>query len=668
MAANIGEHNEPGFRPDLQGLRAIAILLVVLAHAGVPWLAGGFVGVDVFFVLSGYLITGLLVREFDRSGRIGLLTFYARRLKRLLPALTVVVLVTIGFANWLLSPFEASAQLASTPFAATWTSNLWFVFSTLDYFDELAASDLFLHTWSLGVEEQFYLVWPVMLLAVMASVRTRGEPARRRALFATLSVALVLSLGLSLYWSQAWPTAAFYLMPSRVWQFSLGALVYLATARLGACHPAPNPGSPLRWAWGVLAGGLLLVLGSAVLLHAELVYPGLYALAPSLGAAALIWSGHLFVARGGGPLAHPAMVWIGDRSYSWYLWHWPVLGIGVTLGFQAQVGPVTGLVLMSLLLAMLTYRMVELPFWKGRISTAPTSRILLVSLLVMLAVVAVWFNWKRSLVTEIPIAGKEIQWRQDFPDIYRLPCDAWFQHARVEPCEFGNPDGEKTVVLLGDSIGLQWFSAFEKIYAEKDWHIIVLTKSACALADVEYFYERINARYDVCTEWRNGVVEHLEEVRPDLLIIGSYAPYPLDQSEWIQGTKRILDRLAPVSGQIILVPGTPDLGFNGPGCLARNTNPDGSVNRLACVTEGRFEVPDRVTGYLEKAVEGHANAWVLDLNDLVCPKRVCAASSEDGILTFRDNQHLSDSFVRSLTPQIRSRIEKVFLDGRESSD
>lgn len=153
------------YRPDLQGLRAIAIALVVFAHAGVKWLAGGFIGVDVFFVLSGYLITGLLIREYEQSGRILLARFYARRLKRLLPALVVMLVLTAVLTLRLLSNLEIRAQLASAPFAATWSSNLYFAWTTHDYFDELAARDLFLHTWSLGVEEQFYLIWPLLLLA-----------------------------------------------------------------------------------------------------------------------------------------------------------------------------------------------------------------------------------------------------------------------------------------------------------------------------------------------------------------------------------------------------------------------------------------------------------------------------------------------------------------------
>jgi len=188
------------FRRDLQGLRAIAILLVILAHTNLGILPGGFIGVDVFFVLSGYLITGLLLLELEQSGRIAFTRFYSRRLKRLLPALIFMLSISSGVAIWLLSGVEARAQLSSSPFAATWTSNLYFAFTTIDYFDELMSKDLFLHTWSLGVEEQFYLLWPVILLILFRAGRLQSGDRQyeMKLMFLGLGIVLVASLMLSL--------------------------------------------------------------------------------------------------------------------------------------------------------------------------------------------------------------------------------------------------------------------------------------------------------------------------------------------------------------------------------------------------------------------------------------------------------------------------------------
>ena len=190
------------FRPDLQGLRAVAIILVVLAHAGVTFLPGGFVGVDVFFVLSGYLITGLLIQEYIDTGRIELLPFMARRLKRLLPALFFMLCIVVTSSLVLLSNYEATQQTTSLKFAATWTSNLFFSLSTIDYFAELKSKDLFLHTWSLGVEEQFYLVWPVLILFAFTLLKQLqiGSANRRTQLLTILGVLFLASFGLSWYW------------------------------------------------------------------------------------------------------------------------------------------------------------------------------------------------------------------------------------------------------------------------------------------------------------------------------------------------------------------------------------------------------------------------------------------------------------------------------------
>ena len=262
--------------------------LVVLAHAGVPGFTGGFVGVDVFFVLSGYLITGLLVEERVATGRIEYLQFLARRLRRLLPAMLTMLLVVLLVASVILTAFEMRMQARSFPYAAAWVSNFFFAFAERDYFQALQDYDLFLHTWSLGVEEQFYLMWPWLVL-VLAGLRMADQ--RRQTLGRTMAVAMgmigALSFVVCLMMTQYTAILAFYMMPARIWQFALGGIVFaglhlVRNSDWGACGASP-------------AGltGLALVLGSAVLLSDNISYPGWYALAPSLGAALLIAAGTL---------------------------------------------------------------------------------------------------------------------------------------------------------------------------------------------------------------------------------------------------------------------------------------------------------------------------------------------------------------------------------------
>lgn len=229
-----GSRSAPGgfrieYRGDIEGLRAVAILLVVAAHAGVPWLEGGYVGVDVFFVLSGYLITALLVQEVQATGGVRLLDFYARRLRRLLPALMLMVVCTICMAAALLAPFEQLEQTATAGAASIWLSNVYFAFLKLDYFGPAADTNLFLHTWSLGVEEQFYVFWPTWLMFLLGTWRWQGVKQDFRRLRHGMAVTAGLCLILSIFLTVTQPSWAFYLMPSRAWQFALGALALLGS-------------------------------------------------------------------------------------------------------------------------------------------------------------------------------------------------------------------------------------------------------------------------------------------------------------------------------------------------------------------------------------------------------------------------------------------------------
>ncbi len=650
------------FRYDLQGLRAIAVLLVILAHAGLDIVKGGFIGVDVFFVLSGYLITGFLLRELEQNGRIAFMRFYARRLKRLLPSLILMLSVSASVAIWFLSEVEANKQLASSTFAATWTSNLYFAFTQIDYFDELASRDLFLHTWSLGVEEQFYLIWPALLVMFFwgSSFQQSANQNRFKLMLPGLVIVFIASFILSIYWTINTPQAAFYLMPSRIWQFSIGAIVFLA-------FWAGNPLYSNRLTQGfsnllTLGIGLILIVGSAIALNPNLAYPGFWALAPSFGAALVIVAGHMPNTKDS-LLAHPILVWLGDRSYSLYLWHWPIFMLGFSMGFQGQLLPTLGMILLSMLAAILSFQFIELPFWRGRWSHAQPTRIILVSLLMMAAVIFAIDYGLRQFTQLDAATAKSRQWKSDMPEIYDRKCDAFQAHSRVEPCFFGSDAAKKTVVFLGDSIGVQWFSMIPQIYPEPLWRIIVLTKSACAMVDEDFYYPsgKIN---QVCTDWRNGVLNKLDALKPDVLIMGSAATYKFSETEWIEGSSRVFERVSKAAIKVFVIPGTPSLGFDGPGCLSRNPSPEGEghINSESCIAKNRLKHIEAVTKLLGKTADRFSNVHILDLNDLVCPAGNCSAISEEGVVVFRDSQHLTDSFVRVQVPIVGERLKRLYKD------
>lgn len=413
-------------------------------------------------------------------------------------------------------------------------------------------------------------------------------------------------------------------------------------------------------AWLAFGLGLILIIGSALLLHPNLAYPGAWALAPSLGAALVIAAGHSLSALTGGPLAHPALVWLGDRSYSWYLWHWQLLMLGFSLGLEGQPLATLGLILLSLLAAMLSYELIERPFWKGCFSHATPKHILLLGLLTMALGIAVLYHLLRGLARAVAIPASAATIRQaDIPIIYQMPCDAWYQHARVEPCVFGTDDAIKTVVLLGDSVGAQWFSMVPSLFPAPTWRTVVLTKSSCAMVDEDYFYQRIKQIYRICNEWRNAVLAELERQRPDIIIMGSSATYDFTASEWIEGTARVLNRLDKVAGTILVIPGTHSLGFDGPGFVARALSPAGTIDRDACQATDRLALVAPVAAYLRQSADRFPNSHLLDPNDLVCPDGICQAVSPEGLLVFGDSQHLTDRFVRANTPQIQQQLSAL---------
>lgn len=246
------------YRPDLQGLRALAILVVVAAHAGLPHLEGGFVGVDVFFVLSGYLITGMLLRELRLQGTLDLAAFYARRLRRLLPALLFMLACTALASILLLAPFEQQAQAPAFVAAALWLANIHFAVTDAGYFEAGSEHSLVLHTWSLAVEEQFYLFWPLLLLALA------GSSVRLGRVLPGLALAAVLSFALCQWLTVEKPLWAFYAMPTRAWQFALGGLVFLMLDRRSQMPAPPGQKVLVHVKWMSGTARLLDALSPAI--------------------------------------------------------------------------------------------------------------------------------------------------------------------------------------------------------------------------------------------------------------------------------------------------------------------------------------------------------------------------------------------------------------------
>lgn len=643
------------FRPDLEGLRAVAILAVVAVHAGVPWLRGGYVGVDVFFVLSGFLITGLLVNEVGETGRLRFVEFYVRRLRRLLPALVVLLLVVSAAASLLLSPAEQFQQSSAAAMAALWLGNFHFAFARLGYFSQGQETNLFLHTWSLGVEEQFYLIWPALLVWVMGRDTSSGL----RRLKAAMSVVFVASLVGCIVLSYDAPRLAFYMMPLRAWQFAAGALVWIFfnPGAVGATLQLSDRWQSLTRAGGWL--GLACIALAAATFGPQMAYPGIYALLPTLGAVAVIAAGSASREAGGVSqvLSLRPLQGIGRVSYSWYLWHWPILLLG-----RAATGSDDPLwrgvwVALSFLLAVLSYRFIESTTRHRQWWLSQPRASLYASLALMLLVCAVSLDGFGSpLYKKQPAAVALYQMaRSDAPVIYGMGCDDWFHSDRIRICAFGPADAPHTAVLIGDSHAGQWFPAVSEVFARPGWRLLVLTKSACPMVDESFFYPRIGREYTECSTWRRHAMERVAELKPDMILMGSADSYGFTQRQWIEGTGKVLKVLAPAAGHVYILRNTPSLPFDGPNCLEQQVGRPTWLGSGGCTVSLDKSSADLELDWLSRAASRYPNVRMLDMNASICPKGICSAEL-GGQVVFRDAQHLTARFAASLEPALASKL------------
>jgi peptidoglycan/LPS O-acetylase OafA/YrhL len=644
-----------GYRSDIEGLRAIAVLLVVGVHAGVRRLGGGFVGVDIFFVLSGFLITGLLVKEIEQTGRLPFADFYLRRLRRLLPALALMLLGSGLFASLLLAPSVQLSQSMTGAAAAGWLSNLYFAFQKLDYFAAGTETNIYLHTWSLGVEEQFYLIWPALVYLLL---RRKGGEASFGRLRLGMMVFAGLSLAACVAATHTAPQWAFYLMPLRAWQFAAGALVWLEFQEgHGKVRGLAGAGH-VRLLCGVT--GLALLLGAGVILDANAPYPGLLALIPTLGAALVIGSGSC----GANTAVQRFLSWkplqaIGRVSYSWYLWHWPVLLLG-----RALTGMDTPLyrgvyVTVSLMLAFASYRFVELPIRRQRWWLSHKRVATYVAIGVMAVSILGFLRWTTGAGAALasPIYQRIAAARNDAPAIYAMGCDDWYLSDRVKPCIFGDVRATHTAVLLGDSIAGQWFPAVAKLFDRPSWRVVVMTKSACPMVDQSFFYARIRRVYSECDTWRKAVLVDLMKMRPDIVLMSSQVNPVFSPEEWKDGSARVLKLVSAAANHVYVLRATPHLAFDGPDCLAEYAfRPRWLPGYNKCSSLLADGNSDAAYTSIRQATQHFSNVESIDVNERICPAGMCSAE-RNGMILFRDSQHLTATYVATLAPVLANRLQ-----------
>jgi peptidoglycan/LPS O-acetylase OafA/YrhL len=654
----------PNYRPDIEGLRGLAVALVVAFHAAPRRISGGFIGVDVFFVISGYLITGLLAREIEEKGHLSFAGFYARRARRLLPASALVFLVTLAACSIFLSPLQQFRLGDSPAYVALYASNFWFMHQATDYFAPAIATNPFLHTWSLAVEEQFYLVWPAIVLLGLRGLRSR------KALLALMILITAASLAASIWFSTRVQPLAFFSPFTRAWEFAIGGISLLL---------APVE-ERLRPVWRTLASwlGFAAIVGAAVTLHDQVGWRGWHALIPVLGTVAILhgrtpqFCSAKFLELG-------FMQWTGRVSYVWYLWHWPVFAMvaaasGV-MTFSQRAYSILFCVFGSLALAALTHVLVEDPIRFSRY-LAPRRRLSLVGIgLVTLLTAGTAMLWQRSAVQAAhSLAGGNILAALEGQTETTAGCPAvGFLGSNLTECVGGDAGSKSTIVLFGDSHARQWFPAFGAVARQRGWRIVLFRKPACPTADITVFNSSLNRPYTECDVWREAVMKRIIAMHPAAVVLANRQLQTFSaglrgpDEVWREASRKTLETLNEAGITTILLRDTPTPGFDVPDCLSGDTswwarrhatgkNPC-ILNRASALNEGVFHAE-------QEAAAGLSHVHILDLTDLFCDGAVCP-TMKDGMIVYNDDNHISEPFSLTLAPRLSDRLTPLISDHEE---
>lgn len=686
------------FRPDIEGLRAVAIALVVLYHAGVPLVRGGFIGVDIFFVISGFLITSLLVRSAEQSGRVSLRQFYARRAKRLLPASALVLLVVAALTVIIMPASDQRTFGADISASAAYIVNWRFAASAVDYLAQGSTESPVLHFWSLAVEEQFYLVWPfLIILAVALARRLRWN--LKRAMAGALLVVAIPSFVASVVLTGTSQASAFFLTATRLWELAVGALVAIGAARLARLPRAVA----VSLAW---AGALAIAFGTFMFTTAT-AWPGGLALVPVLGTAAVIAAG-MGGTRSviGRILGWRPMVWVGGLSYSLYLWHWPVLIFG-----EEFFGELTGkqslaLAVASVVPAYLSLRFVENPVRYSRRLAKGASLALAIGAALTLAGIAAGFAVMAatprqadvpqvdlvlseptpSALPTLAVLGAQVLGQdpthssagypkdeyelivpapeaaaEDVPSSYAERCQANSVTIKVRVCSTGDLKSSLVIAALGDSKMMQYFDAFDIVGKELGVRFEFRAKSACPSTDGYPTNE--GDPYDSCVTFNETVFASLEEDPPAAVIVGGGVAPDVDETNPDAEKDGLVARWQRFEGLgstvIVMIepprPPGPDDVFV---CMQKNPS-----NATECAYDKARAVARSMAPVERSALEEVPDAVAIDVTDFVCPHTNCAPVIGN-VLVQRKRSHLTNTYAISLVPELLRQLTPVVDDLR----
>ena len=673
-----------GLRVDIQGLRAIAVALVVIYHLWPTRLRGGFIGVDVFFVLSGFLITSHLISRPPRTG-MDLLAFWGRRIRRLLPASLLVLAVTV-VASWAVLPDSRwQGTAAQVRAAALYFVNWRFAHDAVDYLAQDAAASPVQHFWSLSLEEQFYLGWPILILLLgLLALLTRRRPMAWYAV--GLGVVVVASFGWSVHETATDPAAAYFVTPTRIWELGVGGLAALVAYGRVLSRLAPTPRSVLALI------GLAVVAVIGFVYDAGTPFPGWQAAVP------VVATGLVLVADA--PLSSPLVrvlgwrpvQWLGDVSYSVYLWHWPLIVLlPAARRHDKDALDNVVIIVLTLLLAAASKRWIEDYFrsatWNRRL--VGTYAMGAVGMAVVAALSAGVIAQAQGRIekdrvqlaaalqgndpclgagatdpahTCPPSAGAPVpspalaadDKSQAYAAVsHRKDCWSYLPNFRTVTCRFGDRDADVRVALVGNSHAGQWLPALQRVAQEQHWRITTYLASQCAMADVAQTFDT-DAHSAACRAWGRRTAAAVADSRPDLIVVsnrvsvaavgaGSVAS---SQAAYEAGASRYLHEWADADIPVVVIRDTPAPGDGGmqliPDCVGAHSQDYAT----ACSGPRAQWLPADPTAAAAAALDDPL-VHTVDLTDHICPGETCEPVV-GGVIVYFDASHLTATYASTL--------------------
>ena len=605
---------------QIQGLRALAALLVTIFHARL--MPGGFIGVDIFYVISGYLITGLIIREIDKTGRLDLNLFYQRRIKRLLPTSVFVLFVTAIVGMFVLPPITRDALGRDLFAAAAYISNYLFAWWQNDYQNLNATPSPFIHYWSLAVEEQFYVVWPIFILFLSRY--------GKKAILNGVAIVTALSLLLSIYQTQTSPIWAFYSLPTRAWELGVGALLLFVPEKYLLNRYFP-------WL------GVIGIAIASINFDESTAFPGINALLPVAATAVLIGTIPIWP-RFFNDLSNNRLAqWLGAISYPLYLWHWPALVLpSSALGRPLRIRERIFCILLTVVLAHLTSKLVEQPLrhrnWSGKKVYGFFAATTAISLLAAVVI---------SSTASSIISVKGTNYRFDLnkviekPAVYGDGCHVNYGEDKSGKCTYGEIGSKTKIVLYGDSHAAQWFPTLEALAREKGFELISLTKSACSSVDSPRPDQGAFKNSD-CEKWRENSIQRIQKIKPAAVIVSSFqyftppSGYPSKTQWWNDGQRRLLADLQGSSRNLIYISDTPRPLRDIPNCLAsRDSHTCDSTEKTPNLIINGFKQID-------------PTPW---LCTSFCP------AIQDGYVVYRDGSHISVEAALALKRKLEAALK-----------